>query len=121
MNTALWIVQVILGAMMFVLGLMKTFQPADQLSKFSWTMRNSEGFIRFVGVSELLIGAGLILPWLTGILPALTSLAAVALCVIMVLAMAEHVRHKETNEIGKNVIILLLAAFVAVERFVPLP
>jgi hypothetical protein len=35
----------------------------------------------------------------------------------MVLAIAEHVRYKEMHEIGKNVIIILLAAFVALGRF----
>ena len=118
MNTALWIVQAILGAMMLVLGLMKTFLPIERLRKLSWTTRSSENRVRFVGFSELLIGLGLILPQLTGILPILTSLAALSLCIIMVLAIAEHVRHKETNEIGKNVIIILLVAFVAVGRFV---
>ena len=117
MNTALWIVQAILGAMMLILGLMKTFLPVERLNKFSWTTHSSKGFIRFVGISELLIGLGLILPQLTGILPLLTSLAALSLCIIMVLAIAEHVRHKEMNEIGKNVIIILLAAFVTVGRF----
>lgn len=120
MNTALWIVQAILGTMMLVVGLMKTFLPVERLNKFSWTTRSSKGFTRFVGISELLIGLGLILPQLTGILPMLTSLAALALCIIMVLAIAEHVKNKETHEIGKNVIILLLAAFVAVGRFIPL-
>ncbi len=119
MNTLLWIVQTILGAMMILLGIVKTFQPIEKLSKFNWTTHSSEGFVRFVGVSELLIGIGLILPQMTDILPMLTSLAAVCLSIIMVLAIAEHVKHKETNEIGKNVIIMLLAIFVAAGRFVP--
>lgn len=106
--------------MMLLIGLMKTFLPVERLSIFSWTTRSSEGYVRFVGVSELLIGAGLVLPWLTGILPMLTSLAAFSLCIIMALAIAEHVRHKEKNEIGKNIIILFLAAFIAVGRFIPL-
>ena len=117
MNTSLWIVQAILGAMMITIGIVKTFQPTEKLSKLSWTTHSSEGFVRFVGISELLIGAGLILPQLTGILPLLTPLAALSLCMIMVLASAEHVKHKETHEIGKNVIIILLAAFVTVGRF----
>ena len=117
MNTILWIVQAILATIMIVLGIMKTFQPIKKLSKFSWTTRSSKGFVRFVGISELLIGAGLVLSQLTGILPLLTPLAALALCMIMVLAIAEHVRNKEIHEIGKNVIIILLAAFVAVGRF----
>ena len=117
MNTSLWIVQAILGAMMILLGIMKTFLPIEKLSKFSWTTRSSKGFVRFVGISELLIGAGLILPGLTGILPILTPLAALFLCMIMVLAIADHVKYKETHEIGKNVIIIVLAAFVTVGGF----
>ena len=66
MNTVIWIVQVILGTMMLVLGLMKTLLPVERLNKFSWTTRISIGFTRFVGISELLIGLGLILPQLYG-------------------------------------------------------
>ena len=117
MSTALWIIQAILGAMMFSLGMLKTFLPIEKLNKLSWTTRNSNGFIRFVGISELLIGLGLVLPQLTGILPVLTPIAATFLGVIMILAIAEHVRHKETHEIWKNVLIMLLATFVAVAKF----
>ena len=117
MNTSLWIVQAILGAMMILLGIMKTFLPIEKLSKFSWTTRSSKGFVRFVGISELLIGAGLILPELIGIVPILTPLAALFLCMIMVLAIADHVEYRETDEIGKNVIIIVLAAFVTVGGF----
>ena len=118
MNTALWIVQILLSIMMLVIGFMKTFYPVEKLDKFSWTNRSTKGFIRFVGISELLIGIGLILPELTGILPALTAYAALSLCLIMVLGIAEHLRNKETNEIWKNVIIIFLAGFVAVGRFI---
>jgi hypothetical protein len=117
MNTALWIVQGILGGMMFILGVIKTFLPVEKLNKLSWTTRNSRSSIRFVGISELLIGLELILPQLTGILPVLTPIAAVSLCVIMILATAEHILHKERSEIGKNVIVMLLAVFVVIGRF----
>jgi hypothetical protein len=117
MNTALWIVQGMLGGLMLILGIMKSFLPVEKLNRFSWTTRNAKRYIRFVGISELIIGLGLILPQLTGILPLLTSIAAASLCLIMILATAEHIRHKETPDIAKNLIILLLAAFVAIERF----
>jgi len=117
MNTALWIVQILLSIMMLGIGFMKTFYPVEKLSKFSWTTRHPNRFIRFVGISEMLIGLGLIFPELTGILPMLTPYAAISLCMIMVLAMAEHVRYKEGHEIWKNVIIILPAAFVALGRF----
>jgi len=121
MNTALWIAQILLSIMMLVIGFMKTFYPIEKLNKFSWTARSSKALIRFVGISELLIGIGLILPEWTGILPVLTSYAALSLCMIMVLATVAHIRNKEVHEIWKNVIILLLAAFVAMGRFIPCP
>lgn len=117
MNTALWIAQALLGTMMLVLGFMKTFSPVESLSKFSWTTRSSEDRIRFIGFSELMIGLGLILPTLTGITPKLTSLSAALLCVIMVMAISEHVKNKENDDIWKNVLILILALFVAAGRF----
>jgi hypothetical protein len=119
MNTTLWITQILLGSTMFLLGLLKMFLPAEKLNKFGGGSRHSIGLIRFIGFSELLIGAGLILPWLTGILSMLTSLAAASLCIVMFLAIREHVRYKEAGKILTNVIIMGLAAFVAVGRFVP--
>lgn len=121
MNTALWLTQAILGGLIFLLGLMKTFLPGGKLKKFGAGDRQSLGMIRFIGVSELLIGAGLILPWLTGILPMLTWLAAVSLCLVMVLAIGEHIKYKEPGKILLNLFIICLAAFVAVGRFVPAP
>jgi hypothetical protein len=103
--------------MMSVLGFMKTFYPVEKLSQFSWTTRSSNQLIRFVGISELLIGLGLILPQLTGILSILTPCAALSLCMIMLLAIVDHIRNKEAPEIWKNVVIILLAAFVAIGRF----
>lgn len=117
MNTALWIVQALLGTMMLVLGFMKTFSPIESLAKFSWTTRSSEDRIRFVGFSELMLGLGLILPTLTGITPRLTSLSATLLCVIMVMAISEHVKNNENHEVWKNILIMILALFVAVGRF----
>ena len=35
MNTALWIVQGMLGGMMFILGVMKSFMPIEKLQKLS--------------------------------------------------------------------------------------
>jgi hypothetical protein len=118
MNTALWIAQILLSIMMLVIGFMKTFYPVERLSSFSWTTRSPKGLIRFVGISELLIGVGLILPQLTGILRPLTPWAALSLCMIMVLAMVEHIRYKEVHDIWKSMIIILLAAFVALGRFI---
>jgi hypothetical protein len=113
MNTALWIIQILLGIVFIMVGLMKTVAPVNKLNQFSWTTRSSEAFIRFVGISELLIGFGLILPQVTGIFPILSVIAAFSLCLIMILAMVEHIKYKETNELWKNILFITLSLFVA--------
>ncbi len=72
--------------------------------------------IKFIGVSELLIGLGIVLPQLTGILPILTPVAAIALCLVMVLAAIDHYKSKEMKEVGINIFIFALSAFVVYGR-----
>ena len=121
MNTALWIVQGLLAAMFAFAGTMKFTQPREKLLKqFPWVNDVSIGTVRFIGLSELLGAIGLIVPWLTGILPVLTPVAAVGLCVIMVLATnIIHLKKKEYQGVAINIIVFLLAAFVAYGRFCP--
>ena len=78
-------------------------------------------FRRFIGVAEILAGVGLILPALTGILPWLTPLAAVALVIVMIGAVLFHIPRKEYPNIVFNLILLALAAFVAYGRIVVAP
>ncbi|MBK9671996.1 MAG: DoxX family protein [Bacteroidetes bacterium] len=117
MNTALWIVQGLLSAMFVMAGLMKATLPKEKLSKMSWTARHSASKIKFIGFSELLIALGLILPGLTGILPILTTVAALALSLVMVLAAFDHFKNKEMKELGVNLFVIVLALFVSYGRF----
>jgi len=117
MNIALWIVQGLLAAMFVMAGLMKLFQSKEKLARLAWTARQSVGMIKFIGLSEFLIGLGLILPQLTRILLILTPIAAIALCLIMVLAAIDHFKNKEMKEIGINLFVMALAAFVVYGRF----
>ena len=118
MNIALWIVQGLLAAMYLMAGSMKTFQIEKAREQMSWAKDRSDGFIRFVGTSELLGALGLILPLMTGILPWLTVLAAIGLSIIQVLALfTEHLPKKEFNYIPVNTILLVLSAFIAFGRW----
>ncbi len=85
----------------------------------SWVDDVSDSTIKLIGILELLAAIGLILPQLTGILPWLTPLAAVGLVLTMIGAMIVNVRNRIT--IIKNIVLLLLAAFVAYGRFVLIP
>jgi len=118
MNIVLWIVQGLLAAMYLMAGQMKTFQVAKTREQMPWAKDRSNGFIRFIGISELLGALGLILPLMTGILPWLTVLAAIGLSIIQVLALfTEHLPKKEFNYIPVNTILFVLSAFIAFGRW----
>jgi uncharacterized membrane protein YphA (DoxX/SURF4 family) len=119
MNTFLWIIQGLLAAMFLTAGVMKLTQAKEKLLKqLPWVADFSIGTVRFIGLSELLGGIGLIVPWLTGIAPILTPISAIGLCVVMVLASnIVHLKKNEYKEIAFNAILFILAAFVAYGRF----
>lgn len=118
MNTALWIAQGLLAAMYLMAGVIKTFQTTKAKEQMPWAKERSDGFVRFVGISELLGAFGLILPLVTGILPWLTPLAAIGLIIVQLLAIfTEHLPKKEYNVIPINVVLLALAVFVVFGRW----
>ena len=118
MNIALWIAQVLLAAMYSMAGIMKTFQTAKAKEQLPWATNRSDGFVRFVGISELLGALGLILPLVTGILLWLTPIAAIGLALIQLLAIfTEHLPKKEYNVIPVNVLLLVLSVFIIVGRW----
>lgn len=81
MNVALWIVQALLAALFLFAGGMKLVTPIEEMTR---EIAMPGWFLRFIGVAEVLGALGLILPWLTGIRPGLTPLAAAGLAIIMV-------------------------------------
>lgn len=119
MNTILWIIQGLLAAMFAMAGTMKLTQPKEKLEKqLPWVNDFSTGTVRFVGLAELLAAIGLIVPWLTGIAPILTPVSAIGICLIMVLATnMVHLKKREYKAVAFNIVLFLLAAFVAYGRF----
>jgi uncharacterized membrane protein YphA (DoxX/SURF4 family) len=119
MNIALWIIQGLLAAMYLSAGFMKTFQTAKIRPTMGWTQGRTDGFVRFVGIAEILGAVGLILPLLTGILPWLTPIAAIGLSLIQLLAIfTEHLPKKEYNVLPVNTLLLALSLSVAIGRLV---
>jgi len=81
MNLALWIVQAVLAALFLFAGGMKLVMPIEEMTK---EIAMPGGFLRFIGVAEVLGAIGLVLPWLLRIRPNLTPLAAAGLAIIMI-------------------------------------
>lgn len=78
---ALWIVQVVLAALFLFAGGFKLATPAHELARMTAPL--SVGFIKFIGVCEVLGAFGLVLPGLFRLRLGLTPLAAAGLVVIM--------------------------------------
>jgi len=122
MNIALWVVQILLALAFGMAGIMKVSQPIDKLeARMGWVKSVGPRGVRLIGSLEILGAIGLILPAVTGILPWLTPLAATGLVLTMIGAMITHGRRGEYSQIGMNVVLLLLALFVAYGRFVIVP
>ena len=115
MGIILWIVQGLLALAFLLAGFMKAFTPLEGLKKnMAWTAVVPAGLVRFIGIAELLGALGLILPKLTHIVPQLTIVAAFGLVLVMLFAAIFHASRKEYSNIGINIVLLLLAAFIAV-------
>jgi uncharacterized membrane protein YphA (DoxX/SURF4 family) len=85
LNVTLWIVQALLAIVYLVSGSMKLTMPVEEMTR---DVPLPGAFLRFIGVAEVLGALGLVLPWLLGIRPHLTPLAAAGLTIIMIGATA---------------------------------
>ncbi|MEO7001293.1 MAG: DoxX family protein [Ktedonobacterales bacterium] len=116
-NVALWIVQGALALVYLMAGGIKVFQPIALLSKsMTWVSATPPVFVRLIGIAELLGAIGLILPMLTGIVPGLVVVAAIGLALVQISAAIFHLARHEGGNIAMNLVLLLLALFVAIGR-----
>ena len=123
MNIALWIIQILLALAFLMAGTLKATQPIDRLAaRMKWvnSLRPPQT-VRLIGILEVLGAIGLILPAVTGILPWLTPVAAIGLVLTMIGAMILHTRRGEASHFAPNMVLLLLAAFIVIGRFVVVP
>ncbi|OBH33622.1 DoxX family protein [Mycobacterium sp. E342] len=121
MNIALWAGQGLLAFVYLAAGGLKVVRPREQLvasGRLDWMKDHSDAAVKAVGAVEILGALGVTLPEATGIARALTPIAAVGLVVVQIGAMRVHLTRNERQPLPINVILLLLAAFVAIGRFV---
>jgi uncharacterized membrane protein YphA (DoxX/SURF4 family) len=116
MNIALWIVQVLLAGLFLFAGGMKLVIPIEEMMK-QMPLPLPGWFLLFTGVVELLGAIGLILPWLLGIRPGLTPLAAAGLVIVMIGATIYTVAAGDIATALIPIAVGLLAAFVAYGRW----
>ncbi|MFK7874805.1 MAG: DoxX family protein [Paracoccaceae bacterium] len=113
-NIGLWVAQALLAAMFLMAGATKLMSGSADLVAMGMGWAENAPFllIKFIGLAEVAGALGLILPAATRIMPHLTKLAAVGLCVIMVLAAGVHIVRGEFEVVPVNVVLFALAALV---------
>ena len=122
MNLTLWIATWVLAAVALLGGITKTFVPKEKIAAHEggqWTAQASTGFVKTLGVLEILAAAGLILPGLLGIAPVMVAVTALCWAFLMVGAMMTHGRLGQVKLVVLTSGYLALAAFIAWGRFGP--
>jgi len=113
LNIGLWIAQGIVALMLLWGGYAKLGIPKEELIQMIPWAAEKPSLLMFTGVIDVLGGLGLLLPALLKIKPKLTIYAAYGTAILMISALVFHISRNEYESIGMNVLILLLALFIA--------
>lgn len=115
-----WIVAGLTALTFLAAGIMKALRPKDALAASGMTY--VEDFtswqIKLIGLLEALGGIGLILPIALNIAPILSPIAGIGLTIVMIGAIAVHLRRKEP--FTPALVLMLLAITSAVLGFLTL-
>ena len=115
MNTALWIIAVILAAAFIAAGAMKLARTRQEMAAagMDWADDLSDGQVKAIGLVEVLGG-------IVDIAPVLVPLAATGLAVTMAGAAVFHIRRNDPlASLAPSLLLGALAIVVAVGRFGP--
>ena len=114
MEIAYWIVAGLLGLFYLYAGGKKIVQSKEQLAPMmGWVDTVPMPAVRAIGAVEVLGVAGLVLPPLTGVAPALALVAALGFLVLQVLATGLHLSRGEAGVTWLNMVLIALAALTA--------
>lgn len=115
MNTALWVVQIVLAALYVMAGLWKVMGQGPMLENMMPGF--SLALIRVVGAGEALVGLGLVLPAAARGWAGVAGWAGAILAAEAVVFVVYHLWHRAYMPAGASLILGILAAFVAWGRF----
>ena len=120
MNVTLWILASLLAAVFVAVVATKLTTPREKLiPKMASVADYSDSQVKVLAAVEVLGAGGLILPALLDIAPILMPIAATGLAVMMVGAVAVHLRRGDGVPHAIPAIVGVLAVIVAAGRFGP--
>ena len=115
MNVVLWILQILLAAQFLQHGLMMLFPPAEYVDLINENI--GIGLRYFIGVTEVLAAAGLLLPGIFRIATWLIPLTALGLMIITASATGYHLYRGENSAALYTAVLLVISSFVAYMRW----
>ncbi len=114
-NLVLWSAQAFLALFFLAAGAPKLIgRGLERWTGFSELPRP---MVVFIGVTEVLGAAGLVLPMATGVLPWLTPLAAIGLAIIVLMATGFHLRADERINALETGLWASIATVIAIGRW----
>ena len=115
LSTVIWAVQWVLAVFFLVVGAAHAFRSLEKLRKETyWVGALNPGVVRLIGGLEMLGAVGLIGPAMSGVMPWLTTWAALGLGLTMLGAVVFHLSRREFDALPINLIPLAMAALVVV-------
>jgi len=108
---------VFLGNYFIFFGVMHFVVPSELPDYMSWMYELSRGLHYFTGTAEILAGLGLIVPGLTRTRGWITPIAGVGIVLLMVGAIVWHAQREESQNIVLNLVLGILAGFIAYGRW----
>lgn len=118
LNITLWTLQTLLAATLIWAAIQKLGKsPQELAAMWPWTGEVSPTLVKLTSLADLLGGTGLIAPALLRVKPVWMSVAALGIVVLMICASVFHIARGEVSQIGFNVVVALIAAFIAWGRW----
>lgn len=122
MDSVITVLQVVLGFLLTLGGLVKIALPYARYSSIpavAWSQEFKPAHLKLLGVLEVAGGVGLIVPLFVPALTMLVPLAGVGVALYMAGAMATHLRRSEYPHMAGNFIVFLVPALlVAYSRLI---
>lgn len=115
LNILLWILQILLAAQFLQHGIIMLFPPAQYVDIMNETI--GIGLRYFIGITELLAVAGLLLPGIFGIATWLIPLTALGLMIISASASVFHLSRDENSAAYYTAMLFVVTTFVAIMRW----
>jgi hypothetical protein len=118
MDTILWVMQALLALFFLPPAFVKLTSGRRQLIDKKMLEREGKLLpVRTMGMVDLLAAIGITVPALVGVLPVLTPIAAIGICMVMAGAFIVHWKKKEYKIIPFLAVAFILSLIVAYYRF----